>query len=66
MPAEDKLLAGTVLYDEVCERMKAAIRNAFPDLNEHEVNQRHIQQVDHVRRIEEYGIYSECKRRAMT
>jgi len=57
LPAERKLLAGTQLFDDVVERMKAGIRTEFPNASEHQVNQTLIERVNRLRRVEEYGVY---------
>lgn len=39
VPLEQKVLAGTQLYDEVVERVRIGIRSGFPGLSEEQVNQ---------------------------
>ena len=50
-PPGQKLRDGAILFDEVCERMKAGIRSQFPDA---EILR---ERVNRLRKREEHGIY---------
>ena len=57
MSPEEKLAAGPKLFAEVCERMRAGIRQQFPDADEQTVQATLIRRVRRLRQVAEAGIY---------
>ena len=53
MPPEEKLLAGPRLFDIVCRRMAAGVRNEFPDADQSRVEQIVRDRLRLARRLEE-------------
>jgi hypothetical protein len=56
-PPGQKLRDGAILFDEVCERMKAGIRSQFPDADASRVTEILRERVNRLRKREEHGIY---------
>jgi hypothetical protein len=57
IPPSEKLFSGLELFEEVEARMRAGVRQQFPEASEEEVERRLRQRFARLRQIEEHGFY---------